>query len=277
MLLTQPRAEANLLINNLFYFNPFRVTPLDAKYSNFLLERSVNNFGDLLSPVIVMGVLRKLGFDVTQKVSAKRRLLALGSIMHFSAPGDVVWGSGINGKIPISRVESRNLDVRLLRGPLTRDALGRLGINCPQRYGDPGLLLSYLYPELMEIKQNESCKSSYVLVPNYNDLRQYSNNECLVDPTGSTGLILERVLTAKFVIASSLHALVVADSFGIKCRPLLSGSEPVFKYLDYYAGTGRTGIEIATSIPHALELGPVPKAIFDPQMMIDAFPRDIFV
>ena len=53
--------------------------------------------------------------------------------------------------------------------------------------------------------------------------------------------MLERILSCKLVLSSSLHGLVFAEAFGVPARWLeLAGSkrtEKGFKYHDYYSGT----------------------------------------
>lgn len=266
-----------MLVDNLVYFNPLRISVPSQEHSHVLIERPINNFGDLLSPTIVREILRGQGVNVSQKITASRRLLAVGSILHFSRTGDVVWGSGINGKIPKEAIKASALDIRLLRGPLSRHELIKMGFCAPEVYGDPGLLMAHLFPSLQSLRQVDSRHSDYVVVANYNDLSMHLNEKNLVDPSASLIFIISRILSAKFVIASSLHALVIADSFGVPSRPLISATEAAFKYHDYYLGTGRNDVAIAQNISHALDLGPVPSAQFSNDSLLETFPIDLFV
>lgn len=54
---------------------------------------------------------------------------------------DTIWGTGINGKVSEDLHKFEKLDVRAVRGPLTRNYLISKGINCPEVYGD----LDYYY------------------------------------------------------------------------------------------------------------------------------------
>ena len=79
------------------------------------------------------------------------------------------------------------------------------------------------------------------------------------------------------VLASSLHALVIAEAYGIPARYVrLSESEALFKYRDYYQGTGRCEFKFATNLEQGLEMGGAPPPVFDPQRLIDAFPIDLW-
>jgi hypothetical protein len=55
------------------------------------------NFGDELSRVVVEKIIKR---EPVKAEEGEKKLLAVGSIMQFAEEGDVVWGSGINGKHP---------------------------------------------------------------------------------------------------------------------------------------------------------------------------------
>src|SRR5262245_34695642 len=57
------------------------------------------NFGDYLSSVIVSKMAADAGCFLDEERPVPVRLLGIGSILHFARDGDVVWGSGVNGKI----------------------------------------------------------------------------------------------------------------------------------------------------------------------------------
>lgn len=63
----------------------------------------------------------------------------------------VVWGTGCT-KEPEKNINNiihqkymRKLDVRAVRGPKTKGALDKLGIKCPEVYGDPAMLMPLIY------------------------------------------------------------------------------------------------------------------------------------
>src|SRR5688572_6207899 len=58
------------------------------------------NVGDYLSKVTVEAMLALHDLDLLQKRDKRRRLFAIGSVLHNARDGETVWGSGINGKIP---------------------------------------------------------------------------------------------------------------------------------------------------------------------------------
>jgi len=195
--------------------------------------------------------------------------------MHCARTGDVVWGSGVNGKVVEAEHRFTQLDVRAVRGPLSREFLLARGITVPEIYGDPALLLPTLFPG----RFNPSGSISHVVVPNLYDLKFVRERRVpnVVSPLDSWNLCVARILEARLVIASSLHGIVIAEAFGIPARYVrFSDIEKPFKYDDYMLGTGRGRIEAACSIAQALEMGGQPSPVFDAQRLLGAFPLDLW-
>lgn len=210
------------------------------KYKNYKWIYG-QNFGDYLSTIIVSDIARKRGIQCRYRDSNKR-LLAVGSIIHFARDNDIIWGSGINGKIKESKYSFKQLDVRLVRGPLTRDFLVRkFGIEVPDRYGDPALLLPSLYPGLKYMPK----KNKVIAILNLNEYRACNKLEHkhvqLISPLLHWSIVLQHILSSELVLASSLHGLILAEAFGVPVRLFKPfKSETLFKYHDYIAGTGRS-------------------------------------
>ena len=235
------------------------------------------NFGDFLSPVIVDQCLRTHGFTMWDEAPCDPRLLALGSILQSAFDGDIVWGSGLNlrsGKDDERFAKVTRLDIRALRGPRTQEVMRRRGISVPDIFGDPALLLPSLFPGRF---QRRSLRA-WIFVPNLHDIKfvdQAAKN--VVSPLGSWNRNIEAILEADLVLSSSLHGLVVAEAYGIPARYVrLSEAEGAFKYHDYYEGTGRFGIEFASSIVEGLEMGGAQPLQFDSKPLMNAFPVDLW-
>ena len=94
------------------------------------LRRRVNNFGDLLGPLIVQRIRAAQGLGDPVHDGAVR-LLTVGSIMRMAQRGDVIWGTGVNGKSIGAEYSGLHLDIRAVRGPLTRDVMERSGYRVP--------------------------------------------------------------------------------------------------------------------------------------------------
>jgi len=231
---------------------------------------AVSNFGDLLGPMIARRVVKQERVHLDP--SRQRRALTVGSVMHFAAAGDVVWGSGVNGKIGNQPLPP-SLDVRAVRGPLTRAVLTSRGIHVPEVFGDPALLLARLWPELEQLAAVKT--RSLLVVPNLNELSRFAA-ESIRSPVGAPWEIIADIASSEFVTGTSLHALVVADALGVPSRPIAPEHEGAFKYIDYYAGTGRPNVRFARTIDEALELGPIESADIDLDLLLEAFPLDLW-
>ena len=65
---------------------------------------------------------------------------------------------------------------------------------------------------------------------------------------------IDEIVSASFVISSSLHGIILAEAYGIPCVMLKdTESDDFFKYEDYYRSTGRKHFFIANSVEEALE------------------------
>lgn len=257
------------------HWNPrkWRVPGLGTRFGPRL-----NNFGDLLGPLVVERMARRERLlDVPPPAPPHSRLLSVGSVIHFGRDGDVVWGSGVNGKMDASRYLFRDLDVRAVRGPKTRAFLQSRGIETPPVYGDPGLLVADMFPEYG--LRSRVRTRSVVVIPNLNDIgtvpARYSSH--VVNPTEGLVRCLHAIAESDYVVASSLHAIVIADSLGIPNRLVASRAENPFKYEDYYLGTGRDPIEPSRSVEEALaRVAVAPALSWDPEPLSRAFPRDLW-
>ncbi|MCR6685094.1 polysaccharide pyruvyl transferase family protein [Pseudoxanthomonas sp.] len=213
------------------------------------------NMGDQLSQVIVSRVLALRDRRLAAKRSTRRRLLAIGSVLHFAASGDTVWGSGINGKVAVDLHRFDDLDVRAVRGPLTARFLRERGIAVPEVFGDPGLLMPLFFPaDLL----GPGKPRPLAIVPHFNEpLEKYRDHAALlVAPDCPPVTFMRRLLGARLVVSSSLHGLVLAEAYGIPAVYLDWGNgEDRFKYDDYYAGTGRTRWHSGGSVDECVALG----------------------
>ena len=238
----------------------------------------LNNFGDLLGPLVVERLAHRenlVGADRPTRHPV--RLLSVGSVIHFGRDGDVVWGSGVNGKMDESRYVFGDLDVRAVRGPKTRDFLQHRGVDAPPVFGDPGLLIADLFPEY-GLRSRPKTRS-VVVIPNLNDIATVTSRYAseVVLPTTGVLRCLHAIAESEYVVASSLHAIVIAESLGIPSRLVLSRAEDPFKYEDYYLGTGRDPIEPARSVESALaEDVAAPALSWDATALLAAFPRDLW-
>ena len=236
------------------------------------------NFGDFLSRITVELLLARKGYTLGDETPERHQLLAIGSVLHFARDGAVIWGSGVNGKIPVESHKFEQLDVRAVRGPLTREFLAKRDIAVPEIYGDPALLLPILAPNRFKPTPGNGIG----MVPNLNDLLQVDFKKApqdvtVVSPLNGWNQCVKSILGHDLVLASSLHGLIVAEAYGIPARYVrLTETENLFKYRDYYEGTGRSDFSFATSIEEGIEMGGERPPVFDPAPLMEAFPFDLW-
>ena len=229
------------------------------------------NFGDRLADITSRQMLALNGLSLDDEVIRQERLFSIGSVLHFTQTGDHIWGTGWNGKIPEKEFKSRNLKVHAVRGPLTAEFLRSRKIEVPDIFGDPALLIPHIFKDRFK----PSAEKDYVFVPNLHDLTLVKGNENVVSPLWGWNVVVESILKSKLVLASSLHGLIIAEAFGIPARYVrLTETEDLFKYKDYYFGSGRNESEFtfATSIEEGLEMGGAQGIRYDPTPLMKAFP-----
>lgn len=228
------------------------------------------NFGDELSVPIVEWVSGRRCRAVSGDEGNK--LIAIGTLIEdWARDGDIIWGAGSRCIRP-ENVTGRRLDVRMVRGPLTRDYLIANGISCPKVYGDPAILLPLTYP--LTLKPPRARKHELGVVLSILDSRPPLEIGHPIDVRRPWREIVSELCECRKIVSSSLHGIIVAESYGIPAVWLLPTREMAVKYRDYYLATGRT-VEPAVSIEEAVQQAPPPLPEFDRAAMLRAFPREL--
>jgi pyruvyltransferase len=231
------------------------------------------NFGDHLSKIIAARVAAEHGLTFDDEVSAPARMLAIGSILHFARDGDVVWGSGWNGKIAFDRLHAANLDIRAVRGPKTAAFLKERGFDVPAVFGDPGLLTRRYFGDRFPLRPSRE----FIVIPNLNDLATTGSLPNVCSPLQGWNRVVDAITQARRVVTSSLHGLVIAEAFGVPVRLIrFSGAEDSFKFDDYAMGTGRDPLGVSDTLDHALSAEPYAPIAFDEEALVQAFPTDLW-
>lgn len=260
------------------YFNPIKPLwngrPHESKIAHILLpKRKLNNFGDLLGPIISNCVIsEKLGAHFFRKF--KNNFYTVGSILHFAHDNDYIWGTGINGRIARSSYNIKELNVFSVRGPLTRKFLLEKNISCPEVYGDPALLFGNYFPEYKSMKK----ENELIVISNYSEKcpKNLPPNTVVRSPLGNPFKIIEDIARSNFVISSSLHAVIIGESLGIPSRFLSVMGESPTKYIDYLNGTNRDSYKASSSVRKCLDLGGQESPKYDKDKIINSFPIDLY-
>lgn len=241
--------------------------------------RVFENFGDIISLKLVERIIGEPVriYNKDQKPPEKK-LLAVGSLLYFANDNDVLWGTGTNAKITNKKAfKFKTLDVRAVRGPLTRKFLwDTFKIQCPEIYGDPTLLFPYFFPEF---RRQAHPTYDYIIIPHYSDEELFPKEEWenVVYSTEPWNEVVKKIINSRLVISSSLHGIVMAEAYGIPARLLIvSDKEPLFKYYDYYLGTNRPYFRYATSVEEAIEMGGEVPFQCDLKKLYQAFPFEFW-
>lgn len=188
----------------------------------------VHNFGDEMGP----DILRRLGHKVERVPVRQAEVVTIGSVFHhlmWAPKGCVVAGAGImhadRDPVDISR-----LDVRLIRGAVTLASLA--GQTTGIQLGDPAILAEELYPHALRKKYKLGW------VPHYVDGRTVPGADVTIDVLQSPEDVVFQIAQCSYILTSSLHALIVAQSFGIPAQrlahPSVLGGDT--KWVDYATG-----------------------------------------
>lgn len=194
------------------------------------------NFGDWLSPAICEYLSRR---QIEHETIKKCDLVAVGSLLQrakesfFSRPINV-WGTGF---IEAQKQKKSRHYYHATRGRNSAQIILNSDIDC---FGDPGLLVDQVF------KKNSQKDRLLGVVPHYRDqgdakikcLINGQKNSLLINVLDSPENVIREISRCEFIVSTSLHGLIVADSLGIP-NCWLQVSDNVrgagWKFRDYYS------------------------------------------
>ncbi|KQV69503.1 hypothetical protein ASC64_06555 [Nocardioides sp. Root122] len=214
--------------------------------------REQPNFGDAMNPVLLE---RLFGVTVEWAPLLEADLTASGSVIQWITPAVHnrprpirVWGSGfihdLEAAPPLAEVA-----YHAIRGPRSRTLAGA---NPDTPLGDPGLLC----PEAFGARPTTT--HAIGVVPHLWDLGSLvlaeavaRSNALLIDVRQDPEVVISQIASCEHVFSSSLHGLIVADSYDVATTwftstELFGGT---YKFDDYHASVGMT------REPHVLSPG----------------------
>lgn len=209
--------------------------------------RGKSNFGDLLSPMVVSHLS---GRPTAWGEVGDCDIFAVGSIIQIvrdraarlPAKGQlpVMWGSGTMD--PGASAMLDRVEVVALRGPVTA-ALMNQSPALP--FGDPGLFAAELLDDRPAQGERIGLVPHWSLVetPEYVEMLESDPRLMLIDPRNpDVREVISQIAACRFVLSSSLHGLIVADSLGVPnhwLNPIGIHRFPALKFIDYAASIGR--------------------------------------
>lgn len=184
--------------------------------------------------------------SLTHYIFPIRRYICIGSILGwYETDKAEIWGAGIMSEDFMLRNPAAK--IHLVRGKYTRDVLVSNGIECPECYGDPALLLSRLYQPDVQKKYRLGIipHSEDENLPYLQDYIARHNDVCLISMASYDKWtdVIDKMNSCSFIVSSSLHGLIVSDSYGIP-NFWITFTENIerkrdFKYRDYFSSVNR--------------------------------------
>jgi len=204
-------------------------------YSHWCLSP---NFGDQLTPYIIKKISGKSPIWVNKNESCVKYLV-VGSILNWECDHAIVWGCGVANKTDTINIS----DIRAVRGPLSAYIARTNGINVPEIYGDPALLLPKLY-----FPKTPSKKYKVGIIPHYVDLKlvlDKINHEdiTIINLFNPIEEIIDSIVSCEKVYSSSLHGIIVSHAYNIPCEWVKFSNNILgdnTKFWDYYMSIGET-------------------------------------
>lgn len=240
------------------------------------------NVGDYLSKIVFEALMKHFGIQ-SYWTGRTCCVAHIGSIIQFVGQDCIVYGSGFlfRWAMPQFARKKLKLDVRAVRGPLTRDVLLELGYHVPEVYGDPAVLLPFFFPASSLLQGEQVEGYEYIVIPHESHYEQYQNKDfpVLSTLTDDWKNFIRKILLSKLVISSSLHGIIIAEVYGIPAIFLdETENHDQLKYDDYYYSTDRKYYVKGKSVEECLKLTPekIPDFKQMQEGLLKAFPIDIF-
>lgn len=183
--------------------------------------------------------------SVFNRLLRRNHMLGIGSIIGMASNHrSIIWGSGFLDSAIIT-IEPP-AEIRAVRGPLTRQKLIEMGIDCPEVYGDPALLISKWYKPEIAKKHKIGVISQYSQ-RQQNDARkflgQYDDIYFInIAEYNHWHDFVDNVLSCEIIASSSLHGLIIAEAYNIPSVWIELPTNEYghrIKYHDFYASIGK--------------------------------------
>lgn len=227
----------------------------------------IPNMGDQLNPLIIR---RLWGIDIVKGNVFKSDISAIGSgLGAFTTRGHCfygigpkmlglfckpiqIWGTGFiqRRKDGVEGTFFRKMNFCAVRGNLSKERAEKIKgstINIP--VGDAGILASFLLNEPLQKKYDVG------IIPHWREkehiifqkLLKHYPNSVFIDVNNDPLGVVKTISRCKVIISSSLHGLIVADSFHIPNVHIVVTNNMIgdgFKFDDYYSAYGKDHIYV---------------------------------
>ena len=221
---------------------------------------SVPNMGDILNKMVIEDLF---GFKVRHHTYLTGELSAIGSglgqftlhgnyafqlvqkICGLLFPSVTIWGTGFicykDHDTPFYR---KNIKFSAVRGQLSKSRVERIiGQELDIPVGDAGILSSYLMKTPIVKKYKVGIISHFKEQDNpvWEKLLKNYEGSTYIDVRQHPSLVIPQIAECEYIISSSLHGLIIADSFNIPNIHIVVTDNLLgdgFKFDDYYSAYG---------------------------------------
>ena len=238
------------------------------------------NLGDYLATVIFQWMLERKHIS-SLHVNKTTNLMAVGSLIGMGNFDATIWGSGIHCfgtvKAVMRHCKYVHYDIRAVRGPVTKEILKAAGYSVENCFeGDPAILMPFIYEETNPVK-----KYDYSLIQHLSTTNNHVEKGLHTISISTTNYqhFISELLASKKVISSSLHGIILAETYGVPAIFLNNGMEnELLKYYDWYFSTGRMNVKMANNMQEAMQMVPMPLPDITAMQkkLLDSFPYDLF-
>lgn len=224
----------------------------DKNNLNNIYTLKSNNFGDGVNKIFWEYII---GENITNN-PLELHYITTGSIMCLVNDKSIILGTGFisengdlgggNFKFNSNKKNCNPYKIISVRGPLSRQKLLDFGIECPEKYGDPLILLPCIYNSYKKVD-----KDIVGILPHYVDKnnnnykllkRQLENNGFTVkfidiEVGDNYKKIINDVNDCKYIISSSLHGVILGIIYKKKTIFLEFSNRVIgncFKFKDFF-------------------------------------------
>jgi pyruvyltransferase len=189
-----------------------------------------NNFGDNLNHYLISELSEQ---QVVYNAKDKPHYIVCGSILADANEHSTVWGAGFGSQWQWQGLDGQ-AKINMVRGYKSAELIKDTDFGL---LGDPAVLLPLLYMPTTEKKYKTA------IIPHYVDMEmciaKYGHLHHIIDPFLPIKEFIDEVAASENIISSSLHGLIVADSYKVPNSWIDFGSlsGDGFKFGDYYSTT----------------------------------------
>ena len=187
----------NINIVNHFFKNKYKY----IYYYDKCKCKNNYNFGDFITPFIYNKLFLK---DPILNINGSKDedvVIGAGSVLSMANSKSIIWGTGfMHGDETIKKPK----EILSVRGPLTRNRLIKIGVECPENYGDIGLILPYFYSPNNPKKYKLGIIPHYIDKDKFNEIYKKKDKDVLIiDVTQSIQTVIKDILECENTISSS--------------------------------------------------------------------------